>query len=105
MILAQLSERAAAESRKCCAMSTRKRHHPRAPLATAGCRVQARFRGCGGCYITFLGLGARLRAEKQCVLGLTLEGSGRRQFGGVQPRYIKWCMGCCVLERGDTLAV
>src|SRR5437879_222212 len=41
MTLAQLSERAAAESRKCCAMSTRKRHHPRAPLATAGCRVQA----------------------------------------------------------------
>ena len=31
---------------------------------------------------------------KQCVLGLTLEGSGRRQFGGVQPRYITWSMGC-----------
>jgi len=34
---------------------------------------------------------------------LALERRGRRYFGGVQPRYITWSMGCCALESGDAV--
>jgi hypothetical protein len=58
---------------------------------------------CGGCYITIRGAQLPACGDRNGALWWAPERRGRRHFGGVQPRYITWSMGCCALESGDAV--